>query len=600
MTRSVQKPEDYLNELVAADNLAEIKLGLDRIQAVWQKLLVAGAGQRAGDTQQHSDAERFGNEVGEQGGESAKERAGDSQQSGEQNEQPDQASTIAPQHLGDPPFVYTIAGTNGKGTCAALLETALLANGLTTGLISSPHLLSFNERIRLNGTPASDSEWLGALERIKQIKGDLPLTYFEYCTLAGLLLFTERQVDVWILEVGLGGRLDAVNIIDSDCAVITSIGLDHTEILGDTREKILAEKMPVARANKPLVMGEKHLPANFDKLVADIGAKCFLSERDFRYDSATPLTPEHSSQTNNIPPDSSKEQSYQTDDTTSPTQTVQDSQAGETTPIPPTQMVQDSQAGEATPIPPTQMVQDSQAGEVTSIPPTQTVQDSKEVQGSAASNPSAQDYLTAKDSQGNKQRLPVPEALPSSITVNLATTWQALLLYKSNKPKSALDPVKISRAWQDFNLQGRWEHQSFGGLNFVFDCAHNPAAAKVMLQNLDSEDAKPKPQLEVIFAVQKNKDWQAFLRVLAPKTTAWHLLSLHKDNPKMLPPNDVADFIRQDPAFARSKTSIHVYENPADLLKALTSANPSPANNKLFLVCGSFHTIGEVFDHIKS
>ena len=121
-----------------------------------------------------------------------------------------------------------------------------------------------------------------------------------------------------------------------------------------------------------------------------------------------------------------------------------------------------------------------------------------------------------------------------------------------------------------------------------------------MLQNLDSEDAKPKPQLEVIFAVQKNKDWQAFLRVLAPKTTAWHLLSLHKDNPKMLPPNDVADFIRQDPAFARSKTSIHVYENPADLLKALTSANPSPANNKLFLVCGSFHTIGEVFDHIKS
>ena len=238
--------------MVAADNLAEIKLGLDRIQAVWQKLLVAGAGQRVGDTQQHSDAERFGNEVGEQGGEAAKERAGDSQQSGEQNEQPDQASTIAPQHLANPPFVYTIAGTNGKGTCAALLETALLANGLTTGLISSPHLLSFNERIRLNGTPASDTEWLGALERIKQIKGDLPLTYFEYCTLAGLLLFTERQVDVWILEVGLGGRLDAVNIIDSDCAVITSIGLDHTEILGDTREKILAEKIPVARANKPL------------------------------------------------------------------------------------------------------------------------------------------------------------------------------------------------------------------------------------------------------------------------------------------------------------------------------------------------------------
>ena len=566
MTRSVQKPEDYLNELVAADNLAEIKLGLDRIQAVWQKLLAAGAGQRAGDTQQHSDAERFGNEVGEQGGKSAKERAGDSQQSGEQNEQPDQASTIAPQHLGNPPFVYTIAGTNGKGTCAALLETALLANGLTTGLISSPHLLSFNERIRLNGTPAADAEWLGALERIKQIKGDLPLTYFEYCTLAGLLLFTERQVDVWILEVGLGGRLDAVNIIDSDCAVITSIGLDHTEILGDTREKILAEKMPVARANKPLVMGEKHLPANFDKLAAAIGAKCFLPERDFRYNSATPLTPEHSSQTNNIPPDSSKEQSYQTDDTTSPTQTVQDSQAGETTPI----------------------------------PPTQTVQDSKEVQGSAASNPSAQDYLTAKDSQGNKQRLPVPEALPSSIKVNLATTWQALLLYKSNKPKPALDPAKISRAWQEFQLQGRWQHQSFGGLNFVFDCAHNPAAARVMLQNLDSEDAKQKTQLEVIFAVQKNKDWQDFLRVLAPKASAWHLLSLHKDNPKMLPPNDVADFISQDPAFARSKTNIHVYENPADLLKALTSANLSPVSNKLFLVCGSFHTIGEVFDHIKS
>ena len=138
-------------------------------------------------------------------------------------------------------MVITIAGTNGKGSTCAMLESCLLAAGYRTGLYTSPHLVRYNERVRINGQEASDETLCAAFKRVEAARGDTSLTYFEYGTLAAFLAFTGAGLDVVILEVGLGGRLDAVNIIDSDCAVVTGIDLDHQDWLGDTREKILAD-----------------------------------------------------------------------------------------------------------------------------------------------------------------------------------------------------------------------------------------------------------------------------------------------------------------------------------------------------------------------
>ncbi len=169
--------------------------------------------------------------------------------------------------LGTIPFVYTIGGTNGKGTCGALLASASQAMGLKTGLYSSPHLDLFEERVCINGVAASEQEWSAALEEVEKARQSIPLTYFEYCTLACFYIFASHQLDIWILEVGLGGRLDAVNIIDCDCAVITSIDLDHMDRLGNSRASILYEKLGIVRASCPLVYGDPNPPANFDQLI---------------------------------------------------------------------------------------------------------------------------------------------------------------------------------------------------------------------------------------------------------------------------------------------------------------------------------------------
>jgi dihydrofolate synthase/folylpolyglutamate synthase len=131
----------------------------------------------------------------------------------------------------------TVGGTNGKGSTCALLEAIYLAAGYKVGTYSSPHLLRYNERIRLNGEQAGDAEIVEQFVRIDQARGDITLSYFEFSTLAAFLLFEARHVDVAILEVGLGGRLDAVNIIDADCAIVTSVDLDHQEYLGNDRER---------------------------------------------------------------------------------------------------------------------------------------------------------------------------------------------------------------------------------------------------------------------------------------------------------------------------------------------------------------------------
>ena len=154
------------------------------------------------------------------------------------------------------PTTLTVAGTNGKGSVVEVVSTLLVGTGRSVGSYTSPHLLRFNERIRVNGHEASDIGIVEAFEAIECVRGDITLTYFEVATLAALWIFRDRNVAVQVLEVGLGGRLDAVNIIDAEVAVVTSIGLDHIDWLGDDRGQIAVEKAGVARAGRPCVVAE--------------------------------------------------------------------------------------------------------------------------------------------------------------------------------------------------------------------------------------------------------------------------------------------------------------------------------------------------------
>ncbi|MEO0437210.1 MAG: cyanophycin synthetase [Pseudomonadota bacterium] len=181
--------------------------------------------------------------------------------------------------------VATVAGTNGKGTVAYTTDSLLRASGKTTGRYSSPHLLRFNERITLNGKAVSDERILEAFREIEKARGEITLTYFEFSTLAALWVFAEAAVDVVILEVGLGGRLDAVNIVDADAVAITSIALDHQAWLGDSVDLIAPEKAAVARPNRPVVLAEAAYPPPLFTSIAAIGAKALSAGVDWTWEA---------------------------------------------------------------------------------------------------------------------------------------------------------------------------------------------------------------------------------------------------------------------------------------------------------------------------
>ncbi|MDX7920350.1 bifunctional tetrahydrofolate synthase/dihydrofolate synthase [Aeromonas media] len=183
------------------------------------------------------------------------------------------------------PFkVITVAGTNGKGSSCAMAASILMAAGYQVGVYSSPHLLRFTERVRIDGAELSDSEHCAAFAEVEAARGEIALTFFEFATLAGLWLFCRAAPDVLLLEVGLGGRLDATNVVESDVALITSIALDHCDWLGDTREAVAVEKAGVYRAGKPAISGEPNPPATIASEAARLGACLRQVGRDFHGD----------------------------------------------------------------------------------------------------------------------------------------------------------------------------------------------------------------------------------------------------------------------------------------------------------------------------
>lgn len=179
--------------------------------------------------------------------------------------------------------IITVAGTNGKGSTVAMLEAIYLAAGYRVASYTSPHLLVFNERIRVNQKPISDELLCLAFMAIEKGRGDIHLSYFEMATLAALWHFKRQQLDLIILEVGLGGRLDATNIIASDLAIITTIDFDHQEFLGNTREEIGLEKAGILRANKPFIFADTNPPASVVNHGLALSASMYLAQRDYHH-----------------------------------------------------------------------------------------------------------------------------------------------------------------------------------------------------------------------------------------------------------------------------------------------------------------------------
>lgn len=183
------------------------------------------------------------------------------------------------------PVTITVGGTNGKGSTCAFLESILIEAGYKTGLFTSPHLIAYNERVRIAGDEAPDQLLIDGFERVDAARQGATLTYFEFGTLGAFFAFADRGVEVAILEVGLGGRLDAVNVIDTDCAIVASVDLDHQALLGNDRESIGFEKAGIFRPGRPALFGDVDPPESLIGHAHAIGADLQLLGRDFRYEA---------------------------------------------------------------------------------------------------------------------------------------------------------------------------------------------------------------------------------------------------------------------------------------------------------------------------
>jgi len=192
-------------------------------------------------------------------------------------------------HVNQPaPYVITVAGTNGKGSSVAMLSAILKAAGYQVGTYTSPHILEFNERIQINNCSVDDQTIVNAFDLIEKQRKQTKLTYFEFSTLAALSIFTEAKLDVVVLEVGLGGRLDAVNIVDANASLITAIDVDHIDWLGDDRNLIALEKAGVMRKNQVSVCSDPNPPQSLLEFVSDLGVNFSCLSKDFKYDIANP------------------------------------------------------------------------------------------------------------------------------------------------------------------------------------------------------------------------------------------------------------------------------------------------------------------------
>ena len=368
-------------------------------------------------------------------------------------------------------LAITVAGTNGKGSCLACMQAILLEHGYSVGLFTSPHFLTYNERICLAGEPVSDAIIVAAFEEIEVHRGDISLTYFEFGTLAALVIFRDAAPEVMLLEVGLGGRLDAINIIDADVAVVTSIDLDHQSWLGDTREQIAVEKLGIARANRPLIIGEEHFPVGFEEMVVSTGAGGLFVSRDFTYTREALFT-------------------------------------------------------------------------------------------ANLRSPDGTLVIDRLESQG---------LLPVNKTLALQALLSAGIRLNIDHSRRALAAV---------TLRGRHQSFEYQGFRVILDVAHNPAAAKVLAQNLPAISGRTLG----VASVLDDKDWSGIVAELRETVDDWFVAEI-SDSPRALSGQTLLELL-----YNAGQTS-QLYESVA---QAFFTAVAAATETDRIVVFGSFHTVSAV------
>ncbi len=381
--------------------------------------------------------------------------------------------------------VITVGGTNGKGSTCAMLESILLAAGYKVGLYTSPHLVHFNERIRVNGENATDERIVAQFDRIRQACAETSLSYFEYATLAALCEFVDSAVDVIILEVGLGGRLDAVNFVDSDCAIVTSVDIDHTEWLGDTREKIGWEKAHIYRAGRPAICADPVPPQSLVDYATGLGADLWLFGRDFNYSG------------------------------------------------------------------------------------------------------DRQQWAFGGRSQ-RRSGLAYPALRGANQLLNASAVLAAL---EALRDRLAVPQQAVRMGLAQVMLPGRMQILP-GSPAVVLDVAHNPHAAAVLAQNLDSMPFYP--YTHAVVGMFSDKAIEETLARLAPRIDHWYCATL--DGPRATTGQVLAEHVNRviGPQLGKDEpVTVSVFNDP---VQAFTAAQKQAADNDRILVFGSFHTVGPVLN----
>jgi len=382
--------------------------------------------------------------------------------------------------LRHPPFkVITVAGTNGKGSCVAMLESIYWHAGYTVGAFTSPHLWRFNERVRLNGADAGDAELVELLETIDDARGTITLTYFEASTAVALLHFARSEVDVAVLEVGMGGRLDSSNAVDADCALIVSIDLDHREWLGPDREAIGREKAGIVRRGRPVVVADRDPPRSLLEHAAAEGAVVALIGRDFDY----------------------------------------------------------RRAGLGW----------HRIGDADSAPP-----------------------------------LPLPEFGGDEQLGNAAACAAVTESLRADLP---VGDAALAAGIRHAYLRGRFERHEVGAVEWVFDVAHNPAAAEILRSSISR---LPPRRTLAVFAAMRDKDLPGVLAPFVGSVDEWFVTQANADR-------GATGAELRDVLAAVGARGVTV---SADVAAACASARSAARPGDRVVVFGSFHTVGVATDSL--
>ncbi len=374
-----------------------------------------------------------------------------------------------------------VGGTNGKGSVCAILEVILTSAGYRVGCYTSPHFLRYNERVRIGQQEVNDNDLCEAFEKVESARRNsgVSLTYFEYGTLAAMLLFMRASVDIAILEVGLGGRLDAVNVFDAECAILTSIGLDHMEYLGATREEVGFEKAGIFRSGKVAICAETNVPVTINQQAEKVGADLQQIGVDFGYSTG-------------------------------------------------------------------------------------------------------QEQWLFWGEHGKRHCLPYP-ALRGSIQLNNASASLAALdVLEKCLPVSISD---IRHGLLDVSLPGRFQIFSDQPL-VVMDVAHNPDAANVLADNLDT--MKSYRHTYAVFAMLNDKDIKGVIKALKHCVDVWLISTIHA--PRGAHAYDLLKVL-SDMGINEANTAIHVFSDPVG---AYSYACEHATNNDRICVLGSFYTISAI------